>query len=68
MQLKALGIKIDGITHILYSPQAGTDCGIVNINKKDIIELHDTSELTCKVCKKQTIKKINMLASMSMHM
>ena len=68
MQLTAQGIKIDGVTHILYSAQAGTYCGIININKKDIIELHNTSELTCKSCQKQMIQKINILASMHMPM
>ena len=61
MQLTAQGIKINNITHILYSPQAGTECGITNINKKNIIELCDSSKITCKKCQKQLLRKLNRL-------
>lgn len=64
MKLVAQGIIINGITHILFSPQKGTECGIGNINKENIIDLQDTTDITCKACKGITIERFNILASM----
>ena len=45
-------VRIDNITHILYSPQKGTQCGIKIINKNDIIEFRgELANISCPICR-----------------
>lgn len=51
MKLTAQATTIDGVTHILFSPQWGTDCGIrMRIKEEDIVNVADCDEITCSTC------------------
>lgn len=66
MEIVAEIVRIDNITHILYSPQKGTECGIENINKNDIIEFRgELANISCSICKNKI--EINFSRLQSMH-
>lgn len=49
--ITAQGTKIEGVTHLLFSPQWGTDCGIRRSTKKeDVLNITDSDEITCPEC------------------
>lgn len=51
MKLTAQATVIDSITHILFSPQWGTECGIRGrVKEENIINVTDDSEITCPAC------------------
>ena len=66
MKIIVQGIIIDGITHSLYSPQKGTECGIKRCVKgEEIITLNNLEDITCAECKASFLRSVNILRSLS---
>lgn len=62
MKLTAQTTTIDGTTHLLFSPQWGTSCGIRRETKEeDILNISDTSDITCPECLAMMYSEVTIL-------
>ena len=66
MKLTAQATVINGVKHILFSPQWGTYCGIRKWTKaEDVLSVTDSDEITCPACLQKLYVDISILKEIS---